>query len=288
MTTWNPADKSGDITLSGSNRIATRNSGAGAWRSVRALTGRATGVAEKRYFEIAANSLGAVPGSFIGGIAQAGMTLTNFTGSSADSYGLQAGNTVQRNFYTNNTPTVLAALSAIVATERMSVAIDLSTRKLWVGTKGTWSGDPVAGTGEAAVVGAGTYYPTLSLFDNPGEGRLYSDGSFLYNVPAGFESWDPDATPKQVAVRFVDRSGTSRANLAGLQWAFFEDPLPGSFAAPFAKGNLETTDADGILSVSVTGTGLGIGEIGFLVVSNTDGTISESIAFAGPVTVMAA
>lgn len=32
MSTWNPADKSADITLSGSNRIATRNTGADAWK----------------------------------------------------------------------------------------------------------------------------------------------------------------------------------------------------------------------------------------------------------------
>lgn len=81
---------------------------------------------------------------------------------------------------------------------------------------------------------------------------------------------------------------TPAANLSGLRWAFFDQVNPGAFAAPTARGAAGATDGSGILVVSIAGTALAIGAVGWLIVSDSDGTTTQNpaaSAFSGPVTV---
>lgn len=97
-------------------------------------------------------------------------------------------------------------------------------------------------------------------------------------------------TTKTVTITLVTSptDGTVRASLSGLKWAFFDNTTPDSFTAPTDKGAVETTDGSGVLEISVPNSTKANGETGYLVVTDSDGTTSQSPAakvFAGPVTV---
>ena len=80
--------------------------------------------------------------------------------------------------------------------------------------------------------------------------------------------------------------GVLSANLTGLKWAFFDQSTPDLLAAPTAKGAVETTDASGVLVLNIAGTSLAPGAVGWLVVSDSDGTVGMTHkAFSGPVVV---
>ena len=82
---------------------------------------------------------------------------------------------------------------------------------------------------------------------------------------------------------------TPAANLSGLKWAFFDQATPDLLtAAPVARGAAGATDATGVFAVSIVGTALLAGQIGYLIVTNSNGTVTQGAAlraFAGPVVV---
>lgn len=92
-------------------------------------------------------------------------------------------------------------------------------------------------------------------------------------------------TTRTVTVTLTTNGTTPAANLSGLRWAFFDSPNMQSLAAPASQGTGETTDASGVLSVSVNTT-LSSGGTGWLVVGDSDGTAGvQHSGFSGPVTV---
>lgn len=97
-----------------------------------------------------------------------------------------------------------------------------------------------------------------------------------------------NAAPLTVTLTLTTDGSTPAASLTGLKWAFFDQVTPDLFVAPTAKGAIETTDGSGVLVIPVTGTSLIAGQTGWLTVTNSDGTVSQSPAhkaFSGPVTV---
>ncbi len=81
---------------------------------------------------------------------------------------------------------------------------------------------------------------------------------------------------------------TPRASLTGLKWAWFDQVTPNLFVAPTDKGAAATTNASGVMTVTLTNTAKTAGQVGWLVVTDSDGTVAQSPsakAFAGPVTV---
>lgn len=83
--------------------------------------------------------------------------------------------------------------------DRLMVAFDPATRKIWFGKNGTWiSGDPAAGTGQTTTIAGGsTFYFWAADYT-----CLISSGTFdlaiyphaaqqLYNPPAGFGRYQP-------------------------------------------------------------------------------------------------
>jgi hypothetical protein len=94
-------------------------------------------------------------------------------------------------------------------------------------------------------------------------------------------------TARTVTLTLADSSNAARANLTGLKWAFFDTVTPNLFAAPVSQGTAETTDASGVLVITVQTT-LASGATGWLVVTDSDGTATQSPshkAFSGPVVV---
>lgn len=97
----------------------------------------------------------------------------------------------------------------------------------------------------------------------------------------------PALAMRTVTLTLTTDGATAAASLAGLKWAWFDSPQPQSFSAPTSKGAVEATDGSGVLSISVQ-SALASGGIGWLIVTNSDGTTSQSPAaraFSGPVAV---
>jgi hypothetical protein len=108
-------------------------------------------------------------------------------------------------------------------------------------------------------------------------------------VPLPLESESSMATTASaslVTLSMQNRGGAIQANLSGLKWAFFDQATPDALTAPVAKGAVETTDSSGNIVIDITGTSLAPGEIGFLMISDSDGTTTQnSKAMARPVVV---
>jgi plastocyanin len=132
-------------------------------------------------------------------------------------------------------------------------------------------------TANAALDGA----HSISITTSPT--LTYSGSPIVYTTSSGGGG---TATTASVTLTL---DGTSpAANLTGLKWAFFDQVNPGSFATPTAKGTSGTTNSSGVFTTSITGTALTVGATGWLMITNSDGTTTQSPAcksFCAPVTV---
>jgi lysophospholipase L1-like esterase len=92
---------------------------------------------------------------------------------------------------------------------------------------------------------------------------------------------------RTVTITLTTDGSTPAANLTGLRWSFWDEVTPDLMACPADSGTAETTDGSGVLTITVN-TKLAASGVGWLVVTNSDGTTSQSPAhkaFSGPVTV---
>ena len=81
---------------------------------------------------------------------------------------------------------------------------------------------------------------------------------------------------------------TPAANLSGLKWAFFDATTPDAMGAPTDKGATGYTDAAGLLTLNLPNSSKVAGQVGWLSLTNSDGTPGQSPAakaFSGPVAV---
>lgn len=93
---------------------------------------------------------------------------------------------------------------------------------------------------------------------------------------------------RKVTLPLVDVTGAALASLSGIKWALFDNVTPDALVAPTARGTGAVTDASGNLLLLIPNTGVAVGGTGWLVISNSDGTVSQSPvakAFSGPVVV---
>jgi hypothetical protein len=94
--------------------------------------------------------------------------------------------------------------------------------------------------------------------------------------------------PASATVTLVDESGTPQASLSSLKWAWFDQITPDLFSAPTDQGLAEITDGSGVLVLDLPNSTKVSGQVGWLVVTNSDGTPTQSPAhraFSGPVAV---
>lgn len=94
--------------------------------------------------------------------------------------------------------------------------------------------------------------------------------------------------PKAV-VSLVSTGGVAQANKRNIKYAFFDQVLPSNFTAPTAKGGFiglgGVTGNDGTIKIPLQNTTLTAGQTGFLVLTDTDGTVNPCKSFAAPVSV---
>lgn len=88
-----------------------------------------------------------------------------------------------------------------------------------------------------------------------------------------------------VTLTLTNGAGVPLPGLTGLKWAFFDQASPNLFSAPVAKGSVESTDGSGVLVLDITGTMLSPGQVGWVIVTDSDGSVSNHRAFSGPATV---
>lgn len=178
-TTWDPANKGSNITLSNGNLTETYGSTAAAGvLSVAAIL-------VPSYFELTINT--ALGGStYRVGIATTGANLNSIGGADAFSwvYDAATGNKVN-----NGSSSAYGAGFGNGA--NIGIAYNPNTQKLWFRLNGTWqaSGDPAADTNEAFSSVSGTFYALASQNDNGFNVTAnFSATAFSYSVPTGFQA----------------------------------------------------------------------------------------------------
>lgn len=76
------------------------------------------------------------------------------------------------------------------------------------------------------------------------------------------------------------------ANLSNLRWAWFDQAMPNLFSAPTDHGTVESTDANGVLTIPLPNSALSIGGVGWLIITDSTGNPAQATsAFSGPVAV---
>lgn len=92
-----------------------------------------------------------------------------------------------------------------------------------------------------------------------------------------------------ITVILTDVNNAVIPNLTGLKWAWWDSPVVSSQVTPTATGTGATTNGSGLFSIgTLTGTALTSGQTGWIEITNSDGTVSQSPVgkvAAGPVTV---
>ena len=182
--TWNPSDKSTNITLSAGD-LTAQQTGTNTWNgTVRATLGKSTG---KWYWEVLVVNLNP-DNVFCGGISNTSAAVTNYCGSNTNSWGYYFDGTK----YTNGSSVAYGSSYGVNAV--IGVALDMDNGKVWFAEDNLWqaSGDPAAGTNAAYTGLTGTLYPTISLFRNNSQatGR-FKPGNQTYAPPSGFSAIDP-------------------------------------------------------------------------------------------------
>jgi hypothetical protein len=192
MTTWNPSDKSSNITLTNANLRANPTTTADG--GVRSTTSQTSGA--KFYFEVTGNGTG---GTNTGcGITTSASALGSI-GSAAASSALVFQNS--GNIWINGSNTSVSV--GAIGTGTVSFAIDLANARLWIRRSGgNWNNsgtaNPATNTGGLSI---SALFPTNPAFAvatfNTSTAFNYTvnfgASAFAFAVPIGFSAWDPIA-----------------------------------------------------------------------------------------------
>lgn len=184
--TWNPADKSSNVTLSNGNLSAT-SLGAGNGQ-VRATVGYSTG---KYYFEIHLDGPPVSNSPFVG-IRPTANTLSGvgaFGGGGDYGAGTRSPNDGHSDYVPGSG--VAAVPPPVASGDVYMIAVDLGAGKLWIGINGTWdvSGNPSTGANPMAAGISGSYAAWAQLLGTPITAR-FTRSSMSYTVPTGFLAYD--------------------------------------------------------------------------------------------------
>lgn len=137
------------------------------------------------------------PTSTLIGLGQkiAGVTLSEVLGADLESIGYRADGHIRRNGVDVST-----SYPTYANGDRIMVCFDQATNKVWFGKNGVMQGNPAAGTGEAATMAAGWYYPMDHVINSPlykltsFTGYAEYQGTTLFTPstpPSGFSYFDP-------------------------------------------------------------------------------------------------
>lgn len=188
--TWNPSDKSSDITLSGSDLVATRGAAANAFRSVRATISKTAG---KWYFEFT-RSAGSDKSHIMFGMMLGSTSLSQYPGQVSTGIGNQPLNTTDVNRYQNGFNNTINGQLDVGIGGVFQIAVDMDNLKVWCRVVGAtnWmgNGDPASGTNQTFTLpGATAIFPAVGLFSNTTAVTAnFGASSFSGTVPSGFNA----------------------------------------------------------------------------------------------------
>jgi len=177
-TTWNPSDKSANVTLSSGNMKAS-NTGYGAVRATNSISAGA------KYFEIYINSTAYTDI----GIGLSSASLAAHVGYDASGWGYGAWS----GWKYHGGSAVSAYGAKFVTGNVIGVAIDMTAGKIWFAINNTWqnSGNPATGANPAFTGIAGSIFPMVSGLSSGDVVTLrVSSLDCTYSPPTGFEYWD--------------------------------------------------------------------------------------------------
>jgi hypothetical protein len=199
-TTWNNADKSGNVTLSGTNNLTATT---GINNSGIRTAGRQ--VSGKYYFEYVCTIWNTTVGV---GVANAAAALGTVDATSTNACFVLAstGNITINNANSGST------LGARANGDIIGVALDQDNKRIWfrVAPAGNWNGsgtaNPATGVGGISIASISfdaVLAPLYGLFASNGSGNVvtanFGDTAFSGTVPVGFTSGFPDTTPTLIA-----------------------------------------------------------------------------------------
>jgi hypothetical protein len=186
-TTWNPSDKTANLTLTGGNLIGTTTSSADAW--IRSVDPQRTG---KFYWECTLNTI--VGSNTYVGVATRWANLTNST-TVGECWAVKSSN------ITIDGANSGSGLGTWANGDVLCIAVDLSARLIWFrrGATGNWNGsgtaNPATGTGgfSSNYLGGGyDTHPAIHLQSTSDQITAnFGDSAFIGAVPSGFTSGWP-------------------------------------------------------------------------------------------------
>jgi hypothetical protein len=187
LGTWNPSDKSSNITLTNGNLTAAASTTTSS--AVRCTTSATTG---KYYFEVTA--AGTIAASGVG-IATAAANLgTIHSNPLLCAFVNIANGTV----FMNSTSSVGSAWGgSLAAGDIACVAVDLVNQRIWFRKNGgNWNNnvanDPAANVGGftiSAVFGSAAAFPVVTFANTTLNQTAKLGGAFTFSVPSGFGHW---------------------------------------------------------------------------------------------------
>jgi hypothetical protein len=184
-TTWNPSDKSANITLTNGNLTASTPQSA-VYAGVRSVASASSG---KKYWETLAN-VRTTPAE-TGGAGNASATLSNFNGQDAFGMGWFGSGEV----YTNLT--LQGTIQTWVQGDTLCFALDIDNSKMWFRTNGgNWNNDVIGNQNPATNTGGFTFAFAAPVFamlalNTSGDQHTANFGATAYaqTPPAGFGNW---------------------------------------------------------------------------------------------------
>ena len=173
--TWNPADKSADLTLSSGDLVVSHTT-TGEFDSARATLSRSSG---HYYFEVELTGSGS---DQVIGVADSGMSVNSYVGSSAGSYGYYQASGQKLN---NGSPSAYGA--SFIGAAVIGVEVDFAAGEIFFYKDGS-----IQNGGTAAFTGvSGSLFPAVTLFQN----AITAIGKFkaadlTYSLPTGASAWE--------------------------------------------------------------------------------------------------
>lgn len=149
------------------------------------------GGSEKRWFAVKYDRVGNLGSDIIGLVNTS--AATSYPGADANGLGVQFSRAAGVGRYHSGSFTSSPVFTPVSADgDIVMIAWNASSRKVWIGKNGTWSGDPAAGTGELFTFGsAQTLYAAMS--DDAASAKnlsfLMDPAELPYSSPSGFSGW---------------------------------------------------------------------------------------------------
>jgi hypothetical protein len=114
---------------------------------------------------------------------------------------------------------------------------------------------------------------------------LTNNQGFTNPLPITYTASVPAVIVTKIVLPLTTDGVTPVADMSGLQYAWFDQPLPQNFATPKLKGN-NGAIVNSVFNLDLTGSAVTAGNSGYLVLTNTTGDPAQSpaaLVFSGPV-----